>query len=45
MKKYVIYHYIKYPATIYKTEATPENMKILKQYEGITFVIDRIVSE
>ena len=45
MKTYIIYHHIKYPATTYKAEATPENMQILKQYENITFVIDRIVSE
>jgi hypothetical protein len=45
MKTYIIYHYIKYPDTLYKAEATPENVEILKQYNGITFVIDRIVTE
>ena len=44
-KKIVVYHPINYAGTLYKVEATPENMQILKQYENITFVIDRIVSE
>jgi hypothetical protein len=45
MKTYIIYHYIKYPGTLYKAEATPENLEILKQYNGITLAIDRIVTE
>jgi hypothetical protein len=45
MRTYIIYHHIKYPGTLYKAEATPEKMEILKQYNGITFAIDRIVTE
>ena len=44
-KKIVVYHHINYDGNLYKVEATPENMEILKQYDGITFVIDRIVTE
>jgi hypothetical protein len=44
-KKIVVYHHINYDGNLCKVEATPENMEILTQYEGITFVIDRIVTE
>jgi hypothetical protein len=44
-KKIVVYHPINYTGTLYKAEATPEKLEILKQYNGITFVIDRIVTE